>query len=352
MSARFPIRKKVYAAFTALLLSGAVPFAAIEQTAYSADLYNRSLSLSTSAPGSPASHTFTFNIVTAGVLGSIEFEYCSNDPFIGGPCTAPAGLSLSGASLGAQLGEIGFIIDPSSTVNKFILSRAPVPATPQPATYRFDNVINPSTLGQTVYVRLSTYASNNATGPRIDTGAVVLSTSGGLGTVVYVPPFLIFCVGITVSPNCSSSLGSNIDLGELSTTTPRVATSQFAGATNDPGGYSTSIIGITMTSGNKTIPALAVPSPSSPGNSQFGINLRANTVPVVGQNPAGVGTAAVSPNYNSPNLFMFQNGSQLISSSTTTDFNTFTVSYLVNIGAAQSPGVYNTTATFVATAAF
>lgn len=344
--------QKVYVLLMVLPLIGAVPLYLFTAMVYGANIENRSVRISTSVPSAAATHEFKFDIVTPGTLGSVELEYCSNDPFIGTPCTAPAGFSASGASLASETGETGFIIHPTSTANKIILSRVPAAASAQPVSYSFSDVINPSTASQSVYVRISTFASDDATGPRIDEGAVVFSTSGGLGAKGYVPPFLIFCVGLTVSNKCSAASGNSINLGELSSAAPRAATSQFSGATNDVDGYSVSILGITMTSGNNTIPAMTAPAPSNPGTGQYGINLRANTNPAVGQNFSGVGVATIEPQYNIPNQFVFQSGTKLVSSTQTTDFNTFTVSYIVNVSAAQPAGVYNTTATYVATAAF
>ncbi len=335
-----------------VLLVIAVSVFSMFPTSYAAEVKSRYISLETSVPSAVSNHRFGFNLATAGTLGSIELEYCDNNPLVGEPCSPPAGLSLIGANLSAQNGETGFSIHASSTANKVILTRVPIAASPQPVMYQLNDVTNPSTANQTNFVRISTFASDDATGPRIDTGGVAFSTSGGLSVNTYVPPFLIFCVAINVAPNCSNSSGSSINLGDLSRTSARVATSQFAAATNDFTGYSASILGTTMTSGNNIIPALATPTPSNPGTSQFGMNLRANTNPTVGQNPLGAGTGTVMPNYNSPNQFSFQNGSQLVSSNLSTNYNTFTVSYMVNINASQPPGIYSTTFTYVATASF
>jgi hypothetical protein len=346
------IQSKIKYFLAALLfLAGAVQ--SFEQShVHGATLEQRSTQISTSVPAAQAAHTFRFDIMTAGLLGSIEFEYCTNNPFIGTACSAPDGLSVSGANLVQQSGETGFSIDSSSSANRIVLTRVAGVATAQPVNYSFSDVINPSTASQSVYVRISTFASSDATGSRTDIGATVFSTSGGLGAVGYVPPHLTLCVGITVSLNCTVAAGTGIRLGELSVSEPRVATSQFAGATNDMAGYSVTLLGRTMTAGNNVIPALVSPSASRPGTSQFGINLRANSNPAIGDNPIGSGTALVHADYNLPNRFKFQDGSNLTSSSVTTNFNTFTVSYLVNINSNQPPGIYATTATFLATAAF
>lgn len=319
----------------------------------SADVLSpRSVEVGSSFESTITSYKFKFTIPTAGPLGSIELEYCSNDPFVGTACTAPTGLSLSGASLSSETGETGFSIHGSSTVNKIILTRVPSPNLAfQPVEYIFDDILNQQIIDPTVFVRISTFASDDATGTRTDSGAVAYSVTRGISVEGFVPPYLRFCVGLTVSLDCTSAAGSFIQLGELSKTNPNTATSQFSGSTNDPGGYSTFLAGRTMTSGNKTILGLNPAQPSIPGTSQFGLNLVANSNPAIGQNPGGIGTMTPSSDYATPNLFKFSN--QVIASSpVSTNPNLLTVSYVVNVSNSQDPGIYSTTMTYIATAAF
>lgn len=316
-----------------------------------ATIRNASVTVGTSTPGANTSHAVRFDLQTTDTMGSIEFEYCINGPFIGSPCTPPPGLDLLSASLSSEAGETGFSIHTNSTSNKIIITRAPSVVTPQPVTYIFENVINPTTPAMSSFIRISTFATDDATGSRTDTGVVMFSTSGALSVGGYVPPYLTFCVGVAVANDCSSTTGDKIDLGELSTILASTATSQFAGATNDISGYTITLLGTTMTSGINTIDPIPAPAASSTGTSQFGINLRANSAPAVGQNPIGAGTATPEPDFDIPNQFTFVNGT-LAASALPTDFNTFTVSYIVNVPAGQPPGIYSTTATYLATAMF
>jgi len=316
-----------------------------------APIRNASVTVGTSVPGANTSHTFRFDLQTAANMGSIEFEYCINGPFIGSPCTVPPGLDVLSANLSSEAGETGFSIHANSTSNKIILTRIPGAATPQSVQYIFDNVINTNAPAMSTFIRISTFANDDATGARTDTGVVMFSTSGQLSVGGYVPPFLTFCAGVAVANDCSSTTGDKIDLGELSTVLPSTATSQFAGATNDVSGYTVTLLGTTMTSGINTIDPIPAPAASVTGTSQFGINLRANTSPAVGQNPIGPGTSTVEPDFDIPDQFVFVNGT-LTTSILPTDFNTFTVSYIVNVPAGQPPGIYSTTATYLATAMF
>lgn len=345
--------RKILFSATSIILALLMPVTGIFHVVKVAadSLSTRSVTISSSIPQAVNTHKFGFTLANVSPVGSIEFEYCSNSPFIGTACMAPTDFSASSAVLASQTGETGFIIDPTSTANRIIISRVPLSTSAIPVEYSFNNITNQSTPNSTVYVRIATYATTDATGPRTDEGAVAFATTSALSVAGFVPPYLTFCVGVTVALNCSSSTGVLLNFGELRTNQASTVTSQFSVATNDPGGYMTFVAGPTMTSGNNTITALDPPAISKTGNSQFGMNLRANSSPSVGAEPTGVGTGGIAAGYGTPNQFFFRN--QVIASSPiSTDFNAFTVSYLVNVNNGQRPGVYSTTLTYIATAAF
>ena len=341
--------------FVALLqvaiLAAPISFA-LFSIAHAAELKTRSISISSSTIGAPARHVFSFTVPSTIVLGSISFEYCTNSPLAFMPCTPPAGLNLASMALSAQVGNTGFTIDTTnSTANKIVLTRTPGAANAVASSYTFSNIINPTTANQTSFVRLATYISNDATGAATDEGAVAFATTDIFRVDAYVPPFLIFCVGVTVTLNCNTATGTHIDIGELSKTITATASMQFSGATNDATGYTTYMNGSTMTSGNNIINPLTGGS-SSVGTSQFGLNLRANSNPTVGIDPFGPGYSVATAGYNTPNIFRFVDGEALTNSPTSTDFKLFTASYIVNVPANQTPGVYATTMTITAIASF
>lgn len=317
-----------------------------------ARLENRSIEIGSSKPAVTTNHIVSFTVPTAGNIGSIAFEYCSNTPIFELSCDPPSGLDVSLASIDSQSGITGFSVHGLTTANRLLITRASAgsPAF-QPAVYDFGGIVNPSDVDTATYIRISTFASDDGTGPVIDRGAVVFVITPEFTVEAFVPPFLTFCAAITVSSNCTANEGNFINLGELSKTSANSSTSQFAGATNDPGGYSTYLAGTTLASGINTIPALALPEPSVPGTSQFGLNLVANSNPNVGQNRTGGGTAIPSSGYGSPNQFKFEDGI-ITATPNSTNFNVFTVSYLVNVSSDQKPGIYATTVTYIATAAF
>lgn len=321
--------------------------------AYAVDLNLRSITLTSAVPSAVTTHKYRFSLPTTNDVGSIVFQYCANSPIIYVGCLPPSGLDVSTASLSSQAGNVGFSIDSgNSSPSRIVLTRPLVAGTLLPNTYVFDNITNPSTSGETTYVRISTYASADGSGPFIDKGGVAFTVQTVFTVGTYVPPFIKLCVGLSVAPDCSSFSGDFIDFGILSSTHANTGQSQFATGTNDPGGYNIYSLGTTMTSGNNTIAAAASPVPSFPGTAQFGINLRANVLPPIGQDPVGLGTGIPSPNYNIPNRFIFSDGDNIASSPLNSDYNRMTVSYLVNVPKNQIPGVYTTTITYLAVVQF
>lgn len=334
------------------------------------ELKSRSVSVSRSTVGVVSDYTFRFLVPDNQVIGSVAFEFCSNSPVYGFSCTSPAGLGplfdhdnnggtpdvlnvTSGITLANQTGNTGFATSQSdTTASRLVIKRSATAGNAVNSSYRFTNIINPSSPNITTYVRLSTYISEDATGAPNSTGGVAFVTTDSFRVDAYVPPFLIFCAGVTVSLNCNSSTGSFINLGELRSSSTTSATMQFSGATNDPSGYTTYLTGNTITSGNNIINPLASPSTSRVGVSQFGVNLRQNSSPSIGSDAIGPGSSSAASAYNSPNLFRFINGDTLSSSGTSTDFKLFTASFIVNVSPGQSPGYYATTMTYTSIASF
>jgi hypothetical protein len=330
-----------------------VAFMVPRQAFAAGELTNRKVVVSTSVPAIISAHTFSFTITTASSVGSMMFEYCVNSPFIGVPCIAPAGFDVQSAAISSQTGETGFSVDGvNTTANKLVITRAPAVTSPQPVQYVISNVTNPSTAAQTVFVRMATYASVDATGAITDNGTVVFSTSGQLSATAFVPPYLTFCVGVIVAVDCISTSGNLADFGEFKSTQTKSVTSQMSVATNDPGGDAVTLVGTSMTSGSTVIPASTIPTSSTIGAGQFGMNLRINPTLGVGMEPAGAGTTVPSANYGVQNKFTFNSGDVIASSPISTDFTLLTCTFIVNIPAGQAPGQYATTASFIASAAF
>jgi len=324
------------------------------------EVQNRFDQMADSSVSADTTHNLGFTLDSnTNPLGSIEFQFCSNNPLESTPCTPPTGFSISGAVLSSQAGNTGFSISPLTSANDLILANTSVINSPSllPNLYILTGVINPSNVGS-FYIRIYTYSSLDATGIPTETGGVALSTATGLSVVSYVPPFLEFCAGVVIYNNdCSTIVNYIVNMGGITDNQTAVATSQFLGATNASGGYSVSVTGTTLTSGNNTIPALSTPSPSIIGQDQFGMNLRVNDIPSFGSDPIGQidplsPTPVIASNYDTPNFYTFNNNDSLVSIPRPSLPVTYTVGYITNAAARQPVGVYTTTLTYICLANF
>lgn len=335
------------AVVTALLLYAAGPFHSVR--AITDVLPNRQLLISSSASDATNVHyVLSFDILTPGTLGSIEAEFCQNDPFIGTPCTAPPGFNIGGSTLDSQSGTGDFTIDTgNSNAYKLVLTRTPSAVGALSFSFTFSGVHNPTPPGS-YYIRLQTFASNDATGPNTDKGGVAFSIVDQVIVTTEVPPIITFCTALVItSEDCSDTTGDTIDYGLFASTSTSAASSQFVVGTNAPYGYSVTVAGTTLTAGNDIIPAMATAGPSQIGVSQFGINLTKNTLPDVGADPDGPGVGVVSDDYDNPNIFLFHSGDLVASHNDSENFRKYTVSYITNVSKAQPPGVYATTISYI-----
>jgi len=328
---------------------------------------NRSLYINNSTPGASTQYKVSLTYNNQGVytttVGSIDLLFCWDpipseqvsiyNPVDHHPCVTPAGLDVSHATLSAQTGETGFTIL-SQTTNEIVLTRTPGPAAETPSTYTFDNIINPVDTTHSFAIRLSDYPSTDASGTLINLGSVLSQATNGVALETQVPGILVFCVAAQVNDNCLGTSGGNYtDMGTLDPTKTLMATSQMGAGTNATGGYSIVAYGTTMQAGTHVISALSTPTQSAPGNSQFGINLVANTAPLLGLDPAGSATNThVDANYAIPNEFTFHDGDEVASAPNVSFVKKYTVSYIVNTPPDIRAGVYTTTLTFLCTGRF
>lgn len=314
-------------------------------------LLNRSLLIDTSEPGATTDYTMSWRLTNSVAVGSVRLLLCA-DPYVLDPCSATPPGDFSGASLASQTGAVtGFSIM-SQTANEVILTRTPGSVGTSQSTYVLSDVINPTGLSGTFFIQVFVYASNNATGTPNHISSLANSTAEPIMITTEVPPILYFCAALTIDTWCENVNGNHIDYGDLTPALEDAAISQFGVATNALGGYAVTVNGDTMTAGNKIIDALSVPTANTPGTAQFGLNLRANTSPAIGQDVSGIGIGTVTTDYDTPDLFKYADGDMVASSATGTMFNTFTVTYIVNVPANQPSGVYNTTIAYICTAAF
>lgn len=302
-------------------------------------------------------YTVGFAFPGTASVGSVRMEFC-DDPVPYLPCTPPAGLNVVNAVFTSQTGETGFSIN-YQTNNDIMLSRTPANTGTQLNTYVLDNIQSPTQPG-TFYIRLTSYASNNPDPELdrenyIDYGGVASAMINNIGLQTQVAPELIFCIALDIPQyNCSTTGGGNfVDFGELEPDQTYATQTQLLARTNVPTGYSISIHGAGVTSGNKNIPSLTVPTLSATGNSQFGINLVSNTNPGIGANQDGPGISAlINPDYEITDHYVFRSGDILLSTNNVSDFKRYTVTNVLNRSPSQLPGIYATTLTYVCSVNF
>jgi hypothetical protein len=335
-----------------------------------------------SKPGGNVSHKFDFTLPSSSAIGSMRFEYCLTAADTGiNTCVAPAGLDTSSALLANENGVTGWtsLTDLGSNNNDFYVSKASAAAPAGANTivsYTFSGIVNPTTENQTFFVRISTFASTDATGPVTDSGTVAAATAEPIVLDGIMPESLVFCTGETVGldaatstvPDCSTATDGTISFNQLfSPTDTAIATSQMAASTNAGQGYAITVNGTTLTSGSNTISNIGTTTTSNKGISQFGINLMANTAAAASGFPYTSADVSPTPNatnfrgqpftgYGTQNQFTYNSGDAVAKSDNGgaggTDAQIFTASYVVNVPGSQPAGTYTTTLTYICTPTF
>lgn len=376
--------------FAFILAFVAIAQAVTPPSVYAAQITERSLELKTSddgltggsTPSGTVNHLFTFTLPTSTPLGSIQLQYCTTPADVGAQtCIAPDGLDSMTSTLGSSTGITGLSMVHGSA-NTFYLTRSPggtvTPGANTVVTALIKDVKNPSATNETFFVRISSFATFDASGTPVDLGSVAASTANPILLSGVMPESLVFCTGATVGldvatstvPDCATATPGTIEFDQLfSPTDTAVASSQMAASTNAGFGYAITVNGPTLTSGSNTITNMAANGISIRGTSQFGLNLTENTSAVA---PGFPGTSAnASPvangtnfkgqaatDYDTGDTFKF-NTSDMVANSyagytpgTTTgatDAQIYTVSYIANVPGSQAAGTYSTTLTYVCT---
>lgn len=348
------IAAKLPVYFIAAVLLGLMVLLVFQNLAHAQSqprMVNRSLRIGTTVPGETTDYQFSWRYPSSTNVRSVRLLFCQ-DAYVMDPCTETPDGDFSAAVLSSQTGAVtGFSIN-SQTSNEITLTRAASAAGTGQSTYTFDNVVNPSGLHMRFFVHILTYPTADASGTPNFAAAVTSATVEPIVISTVVPPILYFCAGITISEWCESVNGNMIDYGDLSPVVTDVGSSQFGVATNAPGGYVVTVNGKTMTAGNKLIEPMSTPSANMTGTAQFGLNLRANTDPPAGQDVSGAGIGVVTADYDTPDLFKYEDGDIVATAVTGSMFNTYTVTYVVNVPEDQPSGIYNTTIAYICTAAF
>jgi hypothetical protein len=369
-----------------LIFAATVTQAFPQQHVQAAGIGHRSLTLIAGAldggskSGGTVSHRFDLDLpADANSVGSIKFEYCTTaaNAVVSDTCVAPTGLDASGASILNEAGITGMDMHASGT--SFYLSKSPTFALSSLTTvsYTISGIVNPNygssvpDTNKTFFVRVTVYTGTSADGTVIHEGTVAASTAEPIKLDGIMPESLVFCTGATVSttagvPDCTTATSGSILFSQLfSPVLTATATSQMAASTNAGSGYIITVNGPTLTNGTNTITALTSADTSKHGNSQFGLNLKANTIDTtpIGAEiaPASNGTnyrgqATPLSGYETADTFKFNSGDTVADSANATaggtDAQIYTVTYIANVPGSLPAGRYASTLTYICTPKF
>lgn len=361
-----------------VLVAAAITSVYSAPSAHADQITTRSLTLVAGAtdggskPGGVVNHAFVFTVPSVGNqnIGSIKFEYCTVAVQVA--CVAPTGMSASAATFGNETGSAvtGFsMVNGSRTANSYHITRSAASVTANSVVkIQINNVTNPTPTNYTFFVRITTFSgTDGVTGP-VDTGSVAASTATQIVVTGVMPEALTFCTGATVAktlgvPDCTTATPGAINFNQLfSPSDTATATSQMAASTNAASGYVITVNGTTLTSGANTIPAMTTAAAKTRGKSEFGLNLKLNTVSTstiavgaeVDAAPDGTNLRGqAKTGYNTVDTFKFNPGDVVAAS----DFNVagptnpqiYTVSYIADVAGNQISGTYVATLTYICT---
>jgi len=358
----------------------------------------RSIEISSSVVSATSvSYLVTFNPATAGTLGGIDLDFCT-DPIIGDSCTVPTGFTTT-ASPTLLAAPSGFSTSTGSwgvTVNAGHNLVYLTNATAQTETgistaisFTIQGITNPSTLGS-FYARILTwdtqahanaYTSGGTPGAGIvDAGGIALSTTAQITITSKVQESITFCVYTSTydSGACTgtgnavtlgngngilSTIGSYTDLStkyDIQTNALHNVTIRFTGAPLTSG---SNIIENSTLSGTGSTAATAYASTA--GTAQFGLCTYEATGTTItpastysGTGPTACNTAASGYNLASTAIFGFN-----IANAASTYGDTLAtvtpgataegiVGFLGNISNSTPAGIYTSTLTFIATGSY
>lgn len=408
-----PLKRSGFMLLALALLSGTtamnLSFFATE-TAYAGQLTARSLSLSSTAPGtvttgaansytngSSARHTVTFTHSASATVGAIVLQYCTTAI---GSCTSPTGLNMASATKGTFTGT--GMTDGNWTVGSDDLTTLSgrsgctgtngrtnciaVRQTPgtnggtNAWTLPFNAITNPNeTAG--FYVRIFTFASNtysaNTYGSDVDQGVVASSIVDPINITARVAETLGFSTttsdsnytAVTAEGSACDPLSGTgaMTLGDsegvLSATTQYNDSAYWRVFTNAASGITVQYSGKTLEKGSDNIDALSSEVAGATGTEQFGFGIKAtgSTITNVDTAFGGAGQIDLATGYDGAGeatpLYNFAVASEttpvtIASKSGYVTCSTAENRYLANISTATAAGTYTTIITYYAVPTF
>lgn len=178
-------------------------------------------------------------------------------------------------------------------------------------------------------------------------------------------------VGNTASTNYQAQAGFNtanepvlevavngdVNFGILDPASTKYGSATVQVRTYLASGYNMIITGPSPTYGPSSLSPIAFPAASTAGTEQFGINLRANTTPIVGADPVQVPSTEFSfgmpaGDYNTTNSYKYINGDIIATSSSSSGQTNYTLSMIANISPVTPAGQYKSDLSIVVVSSF
>ncbi|MBC7581641.1 hypothetical protein H7097_02100 [Aeromicrobium sp.] len=163
---------------------------------------------------------------------------------------------------------------------------------------------------------------------------------------------------------------TNIDVGQLTSTTTKVASATFSVKSYLASGYSVYTHSPGPKNTNRILSLLSTPSTSATGAEQFGINLVGNSCPA-NTSPGGLGACSsglgadplevpdstfafghASPGYDIPDSYKYADNDAIAYSNTSSGETDYTISYLYNVSSVTPGGSYVMNQSLVATSTY
>lgn len=378
--------KRVAYTMIALALTVTALLPSLNQTASAAQLVNRSMQMSNSAPSATGvSYLVTFTPATAAQ--SMVIDFCGDSPILGSACdvttNATTGLpsfDASGATLTA--GSLtSWTMTATTTRVKLTKAAGAATGTGSPISFTINNVASIN-VARSFYARITTYTdiaygsyvSPTSLGTYADYGGIALSTANTISVTARVMETLVFCVsGAAPTSSCGGTSTPSVTLGHgspavidaqtvdtnasVTPTYTQLSTNAASGATvrmknaNACGGLSKdggTTCDIAATNAGATAAAIAA------GSAKFGLG--------VGAGSGGTGTVTPNAKYAASTGYgMDPSGSTGVTStygdavmaSTAPVSNVNNqLTFAATAGTTTPAGVYTATLTLIATGIF
>jgi hypothetical protein len=154
--------------------------------------------------------------------------------------------------------------------------------------------------------------------------------------------------------------GGLFDLGLMTSTTTKTFTTNFEVRAYISHGYSARVVGpapqlVSSTPTGRSLSPMSTRGPSVQGTEQYGLNLRANTIPAIGSPIQQIPDATFSfgyatSDYDVVDQYKYVDGDVIARSDKSSGYTKYFMSFIANVAENTSGGEYSTAHTVVVTA--